>query len=158
MTAFAGRAGEKLRAQRLRAGALTIFLHTSPFDAVGPHYANSATAALEPPSRDSGCLVRCAVRGLEQIFREGFAYQRAGVLLLDLAPAAAVQGVLFPAAPGDGGRADRLMDRLDLVNRTHGRGTVRYAGEILGDAWHMRQRLKSPAATTRWAELPVVRA
>ena len=158
VTAFAGRAGEKLRVQRLRAGAITVFLHTSPFDAAGPHDANSATRVLDPPGRDYGRLVRCAVQGLEQIFRSGFAYQRAGVLLLDLVPATAVQGVLFPGIAADGGRADRLMDSVDRINRLHGRSTIRYAGEILSDRWHMRQHLKSPAATTRWADLPAVHA
>lgn len=84
LTALATRAGEKLRAQRLRAGAVNVFIHTSLFDARGKHYANSATTGLDRPTRDSGVLVTCAVQGLERIYREGFAYQRAGVLLPDL--------------------------------------------------------------------------
>lgn len=158
VTAFAGRAGEKLRAQGLRAGALAVFLHTSPFDTAESHYANSTTAALDPPTRDSGCLIDAARRGLEQIFQPSHDYQRAGVLLLDLAPAGVAQGVLFPARNPDAGRTDRLMDSLDRINRQHGRGAVRYATEILSDRWQMRQHLKSTAITTRWAALPAVRA
>lgn len=158
VTAFATRAGEKLRAQRLRAGAVTVFVHTSPFDTMGAHYANSATAGLDRPTRDSGVLVTCAVQGLERIFREGFAYQRAGVMLLDLAVEDAEQGLLFAETPGDTERSNRLMDALDRINRTRGRGAVHYAGEGLGERWRMRQKLKSAACTTGWAGLPGVRA
>lgn len=157
VTAFATRAGEKLRAQRLRTGAVTVFVHTSPFDTSGEHYANSATAGLDRPTRDSGILVTCAVQGLERVYREGFAYQRAGVMLLDLASEGAEQGLLFVETPGDRGRSDSLMDCMDKINRGCGRGTVRYAGERLGDRWRMRQKLKSAASTTRWARVPGVK-
>jgi DNA polymerase V len=157
VTAFATRAGEKLRVQRLRAGAVNVFVHTSPFDTKGQHYANSATAGLDRPTRDSGVLVTCAIQGLERIYKEGHAYQRAGVLLLDLAAEDAEQGLLFAETPGDTERSNRLMDALDRINRTRGRGSVRYAAEGLGDRWRMRQKLKSTATTTGWEGLPVVR-
>ena len=158
VTAFASRAGEKLRIQRLKAGAITVFVHTSPFAETGPRYANSATFEFEKPTRDSAVLVRYGVRGLERIYREGFAYQRAGVLLPDLETEKAEQGLLFASAPDDGGKSDRLMDALDRINRRMGRHSVGYAGEGLGSRWKMRQRLKSEASTTRWADVATVRA
>ena len=98
--AFATRAGEKQRAQRFRTGAVTVFVHTRPFDTKGEHYANSATAGLDRPTLDSDVLVTCAVRGLERIYSDGFAYQLAGVMLLDLAAEGAKQGLLFAEASG----------------------------------------------------------
>ena len=157
VTAFATRAGEKLRAQRLRASAVNVFIHTSPFDTTGAHYANSSTAGLDRPTRDSGILVTCAVQGLDRIYREGFAYQRAGVMLLDLAIENAEQRLLFAETPNDSERSNRLMDALDRINRTRGRGAVHYAGEGLGERWRMRQKLKSAASTTGWAGVPGVR-
>ena len=158
VTAFATRAGEKLRAQRLRASAVNVYVHTSPFDTKGQHYTNSATAGLDRPTRDSGILVTCAVQGLERIYREGYAYQRAGVMLPDLVGDGAEQGLLFAETPGDTARSNRLMDCLDKINRTQGRGTVRYAGEGLGERWRMRQKLKSAVSITGWAGVPGVRA
>ena len=134
VTAFATRAGEKLRAQRLKASAVNVFIHTSPFDTSGQHYANSATAGLDRPTRDSGILVTCAVQGLERIYKDGFAYQRAGVLLPDLAGGDAEQGLLFAETPGDTARSNRLMDAMDRINRAQGRGAVHYAGEGAGGA------------------------
>ncbi len=157
VTAFATRAGEKLRVQHLRARAINVFIHTSPFDTQGQHYSNSATAGLDRPTRDSGILVSCVVQGLEKIFKEGFSYQRAGVMLLDLVAEGAEQGLLFAETPGDTERTNRLMDAVDKINRTWGRGTVHYASEGLGEKWHMRQKRKSVASTTEWGALPTVR-
>ena len=156
MTAFAMRAGEKLRRQRLRTCVVSVFLHTSPFDLATSHYANGATLVLEQPTRDSGRLVRCALQGLGRIFRPGLAYQRAGVLLPDLAPEQIKQGVLFSTDPGDSARTDRLMDCLDALNRSPARRAVCYASELQGDVWRMRQRHKSAASPSNWNELPVV--
>jgi DNA polymerase V len=50
------------------------------------------------------------------------------------------------------------MAALDRINRRYGRGTLRYAREAISDSWRMRARLKSPAYTTCWTELPVVKA
>ena len=158
VAAFAARAGEKLRRQGLRTGAVSVFIQTSPFDTVGPRYGNGATAVLESPTRDSGRLVQCATQGLERIFRAGVAYQKAGVLLMDLSSEGVRQGLLFSSEYVDTARTDRLMRSLDRINRDPGRPVVRYATELLSDRWRMRQRMKSPASTTRWSELPVVRA
>lgn len=158
VSAFAARSGEKLRAQHLCAEALCVFIHTSPFDTRGAQYSNAITLAFATPSQDTGYLIRCAVQGLERIFRPGFAYQRAGVLLPDLVPAGIEQTSLFAAATEDGARSGRLMAMLDSINRIHGRYALRYAGEALSGRWRMRQQLKSPSYTTRWQELLTVSA
>ena len=158
VAAFAARAGEKLRRQRLRAQAVTVFVQTSPFAAAEPFYANGVTLVLDRPTRDSGRLLRCAEQGLERIYRPGLAYQKAGVLLPDLVPAGAEQELLFSEQPREEPRVARLMERLDALNRAPARRVVRYASELLSDKWRMRQRRKSPACTTDWDELPVVQA
>ncbi len=156
VTAFAARAGEKLRAQDLCAQALCVFIHTSPFDPKQPYYVNSATLAFAGPECDSGRLIRSAVTGLERIFRSGLAYQKAGVMLLDLVPEGAAQGMLFGEATVRPGRSKCLMRVLDRINRRHGRHAIRYAGEMLSSDWRMCQLRRSPAYTTRWQELPRV--
>ena len=155
VAAFAARAGEKLRRQKRRTGAVTVFLQTSPFADAEPFYANGATLVLDRPTRDTGRLVRVAEQALARIYRPGLAYQKAGVLLPDLSPEGVEQGLLFEP-PGDDARSDRLMDRLDALNHCPAHRAVRYASELLSDKWHMRQRRKSPAFTTDWNGLPVV--
>ena len=158
VASFAARAGEKLRAQQLCAQALCVFIHTSPFDTSRPAYANAMTIPLESPSQDTALLIRRTLLGLAKIFRPGYAYQKAGVMLLDLVPEGIEQGLLFAPDLGDPERSGRLMEAMDRINRIFGRQTVRFASEALSDTWRMRARLKSPAYTTRWDELPRVRA
>ena len=86
VAAFAARAGEKLRRQRLRTSAVTVFLQTNPFTDAEPFYANGATLVLDRPTRDTGRLVRVADQALTRIYRPGLAYQKAGVPLPDLSP------------------------------------------------------------------------
>jgi DNA polymerase V len=152
VTHFAARAGEKCRRQKLAAQALTVFIQTSPFDAQHPQYGNSVTTEFELPTDDSATLIQAAHQGLKRIFRPGYSYQRAGILLPDLLPAGVVQMSLFdtdvPSA-----RSEQLMATLDNINRLHGKKTIQYASEILSNRWHMRQQFKSQSYTTNWREL-----
>jgi DNA polymerase V len=156
VASFAARSGEKLRAHNLCTQALCVFIHTSPFDVTQTQYSNAVTIAFDRPSQDSGYLIRCAVRGLERIFRHGYAYQRAGVLLPDLVPAGTEQVSLFAGETEETGRSGRLMETMDKINRAHGRHAVRYAGEGLSGRWRMRQQFKTPSYTTDWGELLTV--
>jgi DNA polymerase V len=155
---FAARAGEKARAQGLRAQALNVFIHTSPFDTAKPFYSNGLTLPFRSPTSDSGLLIRAALFGLARIFRRGHDYQKAGVMLLDLVPAGYEQINLFDPVRSDPLRSDRLMAAVDRVNRTYGRQTLRFGSETLSDSWRMRAQRKSPAYTASWKELPVVLA
>jgi len=158
VVSFTARAGEKLRARRLCAQALNVFIHTSPFDTTRPVYANALTIPLAVPSQDSGLLIRLALLGLARLYRSGYAYQKAGVMLLDLVPAGLQQATLFAPAAYDAARSAPLMTVIDRINQTYGRQTIQFGSEALSGQWRMRARLKSPAYTTRWAELPQVRA
>lgn len=156
---FAARVAEKLRGQRGRARAVTVFLATSPFNEAEPRYHNGATRPLPGACCDSGEIIGAALDALSEIWRPGYRYMKAGVMLLDIVPESHDQGTLF-AAPADGAARDRsniLMGVLDRLNRDLGRGTVAYAAEGLRKAWRMKQEHRSPAYTTRWDELPVVR-
>ncbi|NCA72208.1 MAG: Y-family DNA polymerase, partial [Sphingobacteriia bacterium] len=95
VTAFASRAGEKLRAQGLATPALTVFVQTNPFDTGRAFYANAATLGFPVPTQDSTALVRAATRGVERLFRAGDAYRKAGVLLPDVVPVEQAPADLF---------------------------------------------------------------
>ncbi|OAI14874.1 hypothetical protein A1359_10170 [Methylomonas lenta] len=156
VTHFAARAAEKLRRQNLATQALTVFIQTSPFDSSRPQYSNSATTEFDIPTNDTAQLINSAHHGLQRIFRKGFSYQRAGILLPDLLPAGVVQATLFDSAD-DLDRSEQLMAALDTINRRHGKKSIRYASEIISNKWHMRQQFKSPSFTTNWQELLTVR-
>lgn len=149
---FAASSGEKLRQQQLAAQAMTVFIQTSPFDTSNPQYANSATIEFDRPTNNSAQLINAAHFGLQQIFRAGLGYQRAGILLPDLLPAGVIQASLFSSAENSS-HSDQLMATLDNINRAYGKNTIRYASEIMSTRWHMRQQFKSPSYTTNWRDL-----
>lgn len=156
VTVFASRCAEKLRAQNLCTQYLCVFIHTSPFDLSKPSYNNAFTLSWDAPTQDTGLLIRSALAGLERIYKPGYQFQRAGVLLPDLMPKGVQQLSLFEDMEDNHPDSIRLMQTLDKINRTYGRYSIRYASQGLSARWHMRQQLKSPAYTTRWECLPLV--
>jgi DNA polymerase V len=95
------------------------------------------------------------VQLLERIYRPGFHYQKCGVMLMDLSPAAYHRQDLFDTR--DQALQARLMRALDRLNADHGARTV-HVGNLGGSrpTWAMRQAFRSPRYTTNWTELPVV--
>lgn len=153
----ATRAAEKLRAQGSLAGGVVVEIRTSPFSEREPHYHRSVTVPLPEATADTRTLVRWAIRGLKSIFRPGYSYAKAGVMLSEIRPRTAAQGDLFSA--GGSFRSEALMATMDAVNARWGRGSLRTAA-VRSDhaAWEMARGSLSPGYTTDWNGLPVVKA
>jgi len=149
---FATRSAEKLRRQQLATSVLTVFVATSPFDSQNPQYSNSATTVFAKPTNNAAELIHAAHHGLKRIFKPGFSYQRAGVILPDLLPAGVVQTSLFDLEE-NANQSNELMATLDNINQRYGKKSIHYASEIISKRWHMRQQFKSPSYTTKWGEL-----
>lgn len=153
---FVGRAGEKLRRQNLQAKRLTVFLMTSPFAEDRPFYSNSMTRKLLFPTDYTPDLIDSAAAILEKIYRQGHAYQKCGVMLTDLVPAAGTRHDFFDER--DRQRQAYLMRAVDAINSRHGACTIHF-GDLGGTRpqWAMRAGFRSPRYTTRWEEIPLVR-
>jgi DNA polymerase V len=159
VTNFATRAGEKLRRQEHRAGQVLTFIHTSPFRKQDRQYSRSITVPLRKPSCDSAALTSTAILGLRSIFRPGFNYAKAGVMLLDLQAGGVEQGELDLDDPG--ADRSRLMTALDGLNDRYGCNTVSIAsGGLAGDKrrFSMKRERKTPEYTTRWEDVPIAHA
>ena len=152
---YAMRAGEKLRQHGLVAGRLTMFYHTSPHRLDLPPHSASASCSLSPMTSDGLELVACARMLAERRWRgDGrHAYVKAGIILDDL-----VAEELRPRTLFEGGddRRRRLMAAIDSINDKHGRWTVVPAIQGFRREWRMRAENRSPAWTTRIAEVPIV--
>ncbi len=150
------RAAAKLRQEGLTAGMIQVFLGTNPFKPEAPQYHPGATVPLSWPTADTSRLLKAARVGLWHIYRRGYAYQRAGVVLLDLAPLAARTADLFASASAETReRRERLMAVMDGINARWGRGTLRNLAEGFIQPWQMKRQRMSPRYTTCWEELPV---
>jgi DNA polymerase V len=158
---FTSRAAEKLRKQRHLAGQVLVFVRTSPFRD-GPRFSKSVVVPLVRPSADTTELANAAVKGLRSIYAPGFQLAKAGVMLLDLVPDTFVQEELGWEAPlNDQRDRAKLMHAMDQVNDRFGKRTVLLGSSGLtqgADTWGMRQVRRTPCYTTRWSEVPVVRA
>ncbi|MBV2133252.1 translesion error-prone DNA polymerase V subunit UmuC [Pseudomonas sp. MAP12] len=152
---YTSRAAEKLRGQGDYCRLLQVYIRTSGFNPNEAHYGRTASVPLPCPSHDTRDLVQAALAGLESIYRPGYRYQKAGVVLMDFVSPGQIQGDLFAPALRPGSEA--LMATLDKINARMGRGTVRLARVPAAPGWGMRQELKSPGYVSRWGELREVR-
>lgn len=153
---YLSRAAEKLRRQHQRAGAITVFVRSSPFNGTRL-YANAATVSLPLASNDTAVLLAAALPLAERLFRPHKPLQKAGVLLQNLQQLEQLQHhLLVPLSPQQQRRREELMATIDGLNRRYGRGTVQWAACGLQPAWAMKRQRLSRAATTRLSDIPVV--
>jgi DNA polymerase V len=147
---------EKLRAQKLVAGHVQVFLETNPHTE-GRQYNPGIGHTLDMASNFTPELSALAAELLKRIHRPGYRFRKVGVLLSDLRSAGEVQSCFGGPSPEAVARRQKLMTTLDQVNRSCGRGTVRLgsAGAV-SPTWGMRQDHLSRCYTTRWAELLTV--
>lgn len=151
----AARGAEKLRRQNSIASSIQVFIETNRFKDE-PQYGNCITMQLEQPSSYTPDIVRTATAGVERIYRQGYNYKRAGIMLMGIVPEDQAQLGFFGRVRTE--RDRKLMDVIDEINTRFGKGTIKLAAMGLKQSWQMRCQLRSPRFTTRWEELPVVRA
>lgn len=155
VSAYAARAAEKLRRQNLAASYLSLFIRTNLHNG-DPKYSGGAGVELSPATAYTPALIRAALPLLERCFKDGFRYWKAGVILDGLVPPNRVQEDLFGTANPE--REARVMSALDAVNARFGRGTMRTAAEGTEQGWRMKQEKLTRRYTTRWDDLPRIRA
>jgi DNA polymerase V len=153
VTSYTARAAEKLRGEGLEAGHLAVFAHTNPHNG-DPWYSAQRAAEIEPTA-DTGALIGEADRLLRAVWRPGFRYFKAGVMLHDLTPAGQQPGLF---ATRDKAKSAAAMAALDAINARFGRETLRIASTGAARPWRARQQQLSPRYTTRAAEMLTGRA
>ncbi len=151
VTAFASRAAAKMRRQALAARHVVAFIETNPFREQDPQYQASQGVSLPVATADTAKLVAAAQRALSAIWREGFGYKKAGVMLLDLVKADTVGSGLFDRC--DDPRSQARMRTLDALNSRFGRDAVRFGATAQPRPWRLRSEMLSPRYTTHWDEL-----
>jgi DNA polymerase V len=154
---YVGRAAEKLRQQECVARILHVFAHTNPFKPEQPQYNASLRIKLPIATDDTLTLSRFAGAAAEHMYRPGYAFKKAGTMLMELEPRATRQITLFED-PGQIERRSRLNAVLDQANAKFGRGALGVAGGGTERAWRMNRARLSPQYTTSLSGLPVANA
>ncbi len=148
-------ASQKLRRQSQRAGAITVFANTSPFQQ--PFYKNKATTQLDIPSNDTAVLLSESVPLINQIFQPGHLLTKAGVVMHKLQPSKYLQTTLLKQeAVEQLKRREHLMLTIDTLNIRYGRGTISWAACLSKPGWEMRREQLSFATTTKLKEVSTV--
>jgi DNA polymerase V len=153
LSTFVANACAKLRAQNSQAAVIQVFLQTNRFRQDLPQYSPSLAVPLPQPTHDTLVVNRWADALCERMFREGYQYKKAGVMLSELSPVTHQQGDWLEASPPG---HSKLMQALDHLNARYGRGAVKVSTQGAYQGWQMRQERKSPNYTTDWDDVPVV--
>jgi DNA polymerase V len=156
VASFMTKAAEKLRKDNLAASVITVFLNTNRFQQNEPQYANSVTHELLYPTNTDDELLKVALAATESIYRLGYRFKKAGVMLNHLVPSDQLTLRMFGQDAWE--RRRKVATAVDVINRKYGRGTIHLGEAHKSDKWQTRAKMKSPRYSTDWRELAVVRA
>lgn len=129
ITWFSGNVARRLRAQRGCAKNMTVFIQTNSYRPDQPQHYGNQTITFEEATDDTLTLTSAAVNMLYSMFREGYAYKRAGVMITDIVNRSSVQQSLFADAASREKRS-RLMKALDTINSSVGKELKLHVGSV----------------------------
>ena len=147
-------AAEKIRRDKQTTRAITVFVRTSPFDKNRKHYSNSITIELPISSNNSIELVKIAIKGLEKIYKYGYLYQKAGIILSKLKNSSEKEfNLLSPILET---KSKTLMRAIDFTNAKYGRNAISIAQAGIKNDWKMRREHSSKIDTASFDLLPKI--
>lgn len=153
---YTQRAAEKLRAQNSLCKKIRVSIRTGMFNPAEVKYANGALVELPYPTNDVRLMTKAATEAVNRLFRPGFKYSKAEVLLMDLRQPNEFTDDLF--AQSQPTMADKVMSVLDEINGRWGKGMLRVASVPVAPGWAMRRDLMSQSYTTKLDQLWSVKA
>lgn len=141
---------EKLRKQQTDCNTLQIFLQTNYFRKDLPQHHQVISIPLPMPTHSSFVLLKFAEKALESIFKEGYAYRRAGVIVSNLTPTHQRQLQLFD---NENPKHSIIMQTVDELNRRYGNNKIKFGNQSMGRQWKMKQEHLSQRFTTDLKEI-----
>ena len=153
---YTQRAAEKLRAQNSLCKKIRVSIRTGMFNSEEAKYANGALVELPYPTNDVRLMTKAATEAVNRLFRPGFKYSKAEVLLMDLRQPGEFTDDLFVQSQPV--MADKVMSVLDEINGRWGKGVLRVASVPVAPGWAMRRDLMSQSYTTKVDQLWTVKA
>ena len=148
-------ASEKIRSESLVTKSITVFIRTSPFQSRFGYYSNSKTIDFPIATNNSIEIVKAAISSLETIFKNGYRYQKAGVMLSRLSDSVGGKN-LFSSEKDK--KINSLMKSIDNTNHRYGRSTLSLASAGVHKRWNTRRQHYSKIDTTDFYCLPTIKA
>lgn len=154
VSTFAVSCSAKLRRQNSCANMILVFVHTNSHRKDHKQYRRNIIVKLPYPSNSSITISKYAQLGLKSIFKKGFYYKKAGVIVMGVVPENQRQLNMFCE---ENPKHLSLMKSIDFINRKIGRTKIKLASQDLGRTWKMRQERLSPNYTTSFEDLIIVK-
>jgi len=148
-------ASEKIRSESLVTKSITVFIRTSLFQSRFGYYSNSKTIDFPIATNNSIEIVKAAISSLETIFKNGYRYQKAGVMLSRLSDS--VDGKNLFSSEKDK-KINSLMKSIDNTNHRYGRSTLSLASAGVHKRWNTRRQHYSKIDTADFYYLPTIKA
>ena len=155
VTSYCLNAAEKIRSESLVCKSITVFIRTSPFQNKGIFYSSSKTIDFPIATNNSIEIVKNALIGLDLIYKDGFKYQKAGIILSGLSDSEKGNS-LFKSTKDE--RIKNLMQSIDNTNYRYGRSTISLASAGINKKWSMRRQYSSKIDTADFYSLPKILA
>ena len=155
ITGYCLNAAEKIRSESLIAKSITVFIRTSPFQNQFAYYSNSKTIDLPMATDNSIEIVKTALTGLKDIFKNGYKYQKAGIMLSGLSDSQESKN-LFSSLKDD--KIKNLMKTIDNTNYKFGRSTLSLASAGINKKWNIKRQHYSKIDTSDFNYLPTIKA
>ena len=156
VASFASSCAHKLRKQQSVATLVMVFAHTNFFRDDLPQYSASKIATLPVATNSSMEIVHYALQALRSLFKPGYRYKKAGVIVSGIQNSSGVQTALFDTVNRN--KHSLAMAAMDIINDRFGPSTIKLAAQGTGRKWRLRQEKLSPFYTTRWDQLITVNA
>ena len=153
VSAYGTRVAEKIREEGLMAESMSVFVLTNYFNRKEKQYSNSIKLPLPFPTNNSIKIVKRALQGIRKIYREGYRYKKAGVILYGLSKSSQGRGLL----DYDRESSDAIMNTMDRINGRYGSSVIRLASEGIEKSWRMKRERVSPCYTTSFDDLVEVK-
>lgn len=164
---YAARCAEKLRQQGTVASIVGVFLNTNVFREDLPQYWNFQEMRLLTPSSSTVTIVKAANEVLQKLYRQGYHYKKAGVIVMGIGPNSPIQQDLFDTNAEQFEKMKRLDAVIDRINKVNGTETI-----VLGSQQYtqkdgkgkanvfanaIKHDFKSKNPTTRWSDIIVLK-
>ena len=160
---YAARCAEKLRQQNTVASIVSVFIHTNVFREDLPQYYNFQEQRLITPTSSTTVIVETATEILRRMYRKGFRYKKAGVIVMDITPSTPMQPDLFDYNAEQFEKMKRLDAVIDRINKLNGSETIvlgsqqytRRDGKGKADVFAnaIKHDFRSKNPTTRWSDI-----
>lgn len=143
---FAACCAERLRAQNSVAIMVSVYVRGDVYKEKEPFYSNTCDIRFETPSCDTAYITQYAMKAFNNIYRDGYKYKKAGVMLTHLEPNTEIQLNVFDDI--DPNKQKRLMNVLDKINGVCGKGTLILGAQGVDKKWSPRKEYTAKQSNT----------